>query len=115
MFSDKTKYYQLAPTKSEFLTQFIDNEWVKRFHFGEVLFVKQHDNTVIAMDNKCPHQNLPLKGCKISGGNVVCPWHQYRFDLKTGRGHGLFLQTYELEENHEGYFLKRTYFSWFGE
>ena len=33
----------------------------------------------------CPHEDGPLGECWLEGGNVVCPWHGYDFDLATGR------------------------------
>ena len=37
-----------------------------------------------AMDNWCPHRRGPLGEGWIEGGSVVCPWHAWGFDLKTG-------------------------------
>lgn len=36
-------------------------------------------------DALCPHNGGPLaQGRLFDGGQVVCPWHWYRFDLETG-------------------------------
>ena len=48
-----------------------------------VLLIKQ-SGQIFAIDNRCPHM-----GCCFSGGNldglvIVCPCHEWRFDLKTG-------------------------------
>lgn len=115
MFSDKTKEYFLSESKQKFeKTLDYKNEKVKAFDFGEVLF-KKAGESIYAFKNKCPHQGSKFEGCEIKEGNVVCPWHKYKFDLKTGRGHGLHLETYELKETEKGFCLFRTYFSWFGE
>ena len=37
-----------------------------------------------AVDNLCPHRQGPLGQGWIEGGAVVCPWHSWTFDLKTG-------------------------------
>ncbi len=37
-----------------------------------------------AMDNWCPHRRGPLGEGWIEGNTVVCPWHAWSFDLKTG-------------------------------
>ncbi len=37
-----------------------------------------------ATSNVCPHQGGPLAEGKIEGEMVVCPWHQWRFNIKTG-------------------------------
>lgn len=115
MFSDKTKKYRIADSREEFIKNFPEtNELEKHFPFGEVLFVKK-ENEIYAFINDCPHQGQKMQGCTIEDGRVTCPVHKYKFDTETGRGHGLYLEFYPLEENEEGFFLLRTYFSWFGE
>ncbi|MGB8698309.1 MAG: Rieske (2Fe-2S) protein [Thermosynechococcaceae cyanobacterium] len=38
-----------------------------------------------AVDNRCPHLNLPMKKGKVQDDcSIVCPWHRSVFDLKSG-------------------------------
>jgi len=37
-----------------------------------------------ALDNVCPHRQGPLGQGWIEGDVVVCPWHSWAFDVKTG-------------------------------
>jgi len=37
-----------------------------------------------AMDNFCLHQGGPLGQGMIEKGKVVCPWHAWAYDPKTG-------------------------------
>lgn len=37
-----------------------------------------------AMDNICPHRDGPLGQGFIEYGKVVCPWHGWAFDPKSG-------------------------------
>jgi nitrite reductase (NADH) small subunit len=37
-----------------------------------------------AVDNWCPHRRGPLGQGWIKGNGVVCPWHSWTFDLRTG-------------------------------
>ena len=39
---------------------------------------------ISAMDNVCPHRGGPLGEGIVENGKVVCPWHAWAFDLKTG-------------------------------
>ena len=44
----------------------------------------------------CPHLGGPLEDASVEDGCITCPWHGYRFDLRTGRsadGRGLALRT----------------------
>jgi nitrite reductase/ring-hydroxylating ferredoxin subunit len=48
-----------------------------------VLIIKQ-GGKIYAIDDRCPHM-----GCKFSGGNldgnvIICPCHDWRFNLETG-------------------------------
>lgn len=38
-----------------------------------------------ALDDQCPHQGGPLSRGKVEGRAVVCPWHGWRWDPKSGR------------------------------
>jgi nitrite reductase/ring-hydroxylating ferredoxin subunit len=115
VFSDKTRKYKIAESKEELFSKFGDsNQIVQKFLFDEVILVRD-ESDIYAFKNKCPHQGAKLNGCWIKDGKVTCPLHQYKFDVQNGRGHGLYLETYPLQESNEGVFLLRTYFSWFGE
>ena len=39
-----------------------------------------------ALDNWCPHRRGPLGQGWIEGEAVVCPWHSWAFNAKTGQG-----------------------------
>lgn len=44
----------------------------------------RYQGQLFAMDETCPHRGGPLHEGPIENGVVVCPWHQWRFDLHTG-------------------------------
>ncbi len=53
--------------------------------FNERQFCVARNNGQIAvLDNVCPHQEGPLGQGFIENGRVVCPWHAWAFDLRTG-------------------------------
>jgi len=37
-----------------------------------------------AMDNVCPHRGGPLGQGIVEEGKLICPWHAWAFDVKTG-------------------------------
>ncbi|QEE29134.1 Rieske (2Fe-2S) protein [Terriglobus albidus] len=45
------------------------------------------DGELRALDNWCPHRRGPLGEGWVEGGAIVCPWHAWAFDLKTGVAH----------------------------
>lgn len=42
------------------------------------------DGQVHALQGVCPHQGGPLGEGTLQGANVVCPWHGFEFDCRTG-------------------------------
>ncbi len=38
-----------------------------------------------AIDDICPHEGGPLHEGPIDGDEVECPWHDSRFNIKTGK------------------------------
>ena len=72
-----------------------------------------HDEAFYLVKNKCPHQGVPLTNASCEDGHIVCPYHRYGFDLKTGRGAGLHLENYPVEEREDGIYAGQEYLSWF--
>jgi nitrite reductase/ring-hydroxylating ferredoxin subunit len=46
----------------------------------------------------CPHEGGPIADGTLEGHVVTCPWHQWKFDVRTGVGDyaGGLLDTYEV-------------------
>ncbi len=43
------------------------------------------DGSFYVLDNYCPHKGGPLAGGSFDkDGFLVCPWHHYQYDPKTG-------------------------------
>ncbi len=42
------------------------------------------EGEIFALDNLCPHRAGPLGEGWVEGNAVVCPWHAWAFDVKTG-------------------------------
>jgi nitrite reductase/ring-hydroxylating ferredoxin subunit len=61
---------------------------------GRRFFAAEIDGALLAWPALCPHRLGPLPDAADTGGCVRCPWHGYRFDVRTGRsadGRGLAL------------------------
>lgn len=44
------------------------------------------DNEVYAIEGRCPHKGASLGNGALDDCSVTCPWHDWKFDLKTGAG-----------------------------
>jgi len=51
---------------------------------GKTICVANVNGEISAMDNVCLHRGGPLGQGVIEGGKVVCPWHGWEWDPKTG-------------------------------
>ena len=43
------------------------------------------EGAIYALDNMCQHAGGPLGEGKIKDDIVICPWHGYRYHIKTGK------------------------------
>jgi len=64
-----------------------------------------------ALQDACPHLGISLSKGHCNGfGEIVCPWHGYRFDLKlghetSGQGNGLGAELYKVEMRANGLYI----------
>jgi nitrite reductase/ring-hydroxylating ferredoxin subunit len=62
-----------------------------------ILFIKKLGE-IFVMNNRCPHMACGLSGGALEGLVIVCPCHDWRFDLTTGEyeeGPGFKLTKYD--------------------
>jgi nitrite reductase/ring-hydroxylating ferredoxin subunit len=69
----------------------------------------RHGNDFFAVQDACTHNGESLsKGTINYLGEIICPWHGYRFDLQTGRpcdssSHDLV--TYPVKGDSTGFYI----------
>jgi nitrite reductase (NADH) small subunit len=68
---------------------------------GESIAVFRVGHDVFAVANQCRHVGNPIDDGFVAGGCVTCPWHGWRYDLRTGEHLTLFgrragLRTYPV-------------------
>ncbi len=49
------------------------------------IMVTKINGEFYAFENNCTHENIPLTGGEIFDGQIQCPHHGARFDIKTGK------------------------------
>ena len=73
------EYHQLCPAED-----FEELEG-KPFHVnGTHLAVFKTGDKYYAVDNRCPHMGYPMSKGSIRDGVLICHWHHWEFDLKSG-------------------------------
>jgi nitrite reductase (NADH) small subunit len=61
------------------------NGEAKEFELGDkVICVANVNGTITAMDNVCLHMGGPIGQGYIEGERIICPWHGWEYDLRTG-------------------------------
>jgi len=74
------------------------------------------NETVFAFAYKCPHAGgLLADGFIDSLGNVVCPLHRYKYDMKNGRnvtGEGYYLKHWPVDMRENGVFVGMEERTW---
>jgi nitrite reductase (NADH) small subunit/3-phenylpropionate/trans-cinnamate dioxygenase ferredoxin subunit len=51
---------------------------------GRTLALFNVDGTLYAVDDTCAHRGGPLGEGDLEGPIVTCPWHGWRYDVRTG-------------------------------
>ncbi|HXR83890.1 MAG TPA: Rieske 2Fe-2S domain-containing protein [Hanamia sp.] len=96
---------------------------IDEIHFGEnniasinidkkpVCVIKTADG-LRACSSNCPHAGADLsEGFLDKRENIICPVHNYRFNLNNGRdtnNEGYFLKIFVVKETEEGIFIEIT-------
>ena len=52
---------------------------------GKSVAVANVSGSFLAIAGECPHQGGPMAEGELEGNVVTCPWHNFRFDMRTGR------------------------------
>jgi nitrite reductase/ring-hydroxylating ferredoxin subunit len=69
------------------LAEIPDGGLVCRAHGAEQVLLARRGDEIFALDDSCTHAGGSLHEGELDGADcvVTCPWHQARFDLRTGR------------------------------
>jgi 3-phenylpropionate/trans-cinnamate dioxygenase ferredoxin component len=52
---------------------------------GEQIALANVDGSLFAIEDRCSHDDGPLGEGRLHGGQIECPRHGARFDVKSGR------------------------------
>ena len=76
---------------------------------GKKICIARFNGGVFAFSYSCPHAGGILADGHIDAlGNVVCPLHRYKYDMKNGRnvsGEGYYLKHWPVEQRDDGVFV----------
>lgn len=52
---------------------------------GWHILISRFDSNYHALNNRCTHAASPIANGRVRGGQIMCPLHGARFELKTGK------------------------------
>ena len=62
-----------------------DGEMIEVDLDGKPIAIANVEGAYYAIAGECPHQGGPIAEGELEGDIVTCPWHNFRFDFKSGR------------------------------
>jgi nitrite reductase (NADH) small subunit len=68
------------------------------------------DGNLYALENCCPHQGGPIADGWVEHCTVTCPWHGWRFDLRSGKmtlGDFALIPRFEVRVGEGGIYLSK--------
>lgn len=78
---------------------------------GTEVAIFKHQGRFIAIQNRCPHEGAPLAEGSIDGNEVVCPRHNFRFNIGTGACSNeptLCAKTFKLVPQDNGFLVEEV-------
>jgi nitrite reductase/ring-hydroxylating ferredoxin subunit len=76
---------------------------------GERICLALFNDEIFAVQDACSHNGESLSGGQVNFvGEIVCPWHNYRFDLRSGKPADSTcaeLKTYPIKSGSDGFFI----------
>jgi 3-phenylpropionate/trans-cinnamate dioxygenase ferredoxin subunit len=98
---------------------FADNNIAVAEVDGKKMCIGKFNQEAFAFAYKCPHAGGILADGYIDAlGNVVCPLHRYKYDMKNGRnvsGEGYYLKNWPVEIREDGIYAgieQGGFFDW---
>jgi nitrite reductase (NADH) small subunit len=62
-----------------------ERDQAKEFTIGDkTVCIANVEGTISAMDNVCLHRGGPIGQGTVEEGKIVCPWHGWQYDPKSG-------------------------------
>ncbi len=61
-----------------------DGEVIRTICDGRGLFISRDKESFQVYDSRCPHQGTDIPELALDGHTLVCPMHQWAFDMKSG-------------------------------
>lgn len=103
------KWFKIFSSESEAKAKIFQDKPQLLILEGKRISLVLHQGSFLAVQDSCTHSGESLsKGTVNYLGEIVCPWHHYRFDLKSGKACDSScadLETFPVRIDEEGFFV----------
>ncbi len=94
--------------------QYTKHPFIKKVKVnGKGICLVGYDGEIFALSSTCPHAGADLSGGWCGNGKLICPFHRYSFDIRTGRGdpgQNDYVDIYPVEIRDDGVYIGITSF-----
>ena len=103
------EWVKLFGSEAEARTKLMENKPQLLKVKGTRICLVMHQGSFLAVQDSCTHNGESLSRGQINYlGEIICPWHNYRFQLRTGRACDSScrdLVTYTIKSDESGFFI----------
>jgi 3-phenylpropionate/trans-cinnamate dioxygenase ferredoxin subunit len=103
------EWIKIFPTPADARKRLTENKPQLLIVHGKRICIILREDKVFAIQDSCSHSGESLSKGNINYlGEVVCPWHGHRFNLRTGREsseRSTDLETYPVKEDDTGFYI----------
>jgi 3-phenylpropionate/trans-cinnamate dioxygenase ferredoxin subunit len=103
------EWIKIFPTPADARKRLTENKPQLLIVHGKRICIVLREDKVFAIQDSCSHSGESLSKGNINYlGEVVCPWHGHRFNLRTGREsseRSTDLETYPVKEDDTGFYI----------
>jgi NAD(P)H-dependent nitrite reductase small subunit len=75
---------------------------------GVAVAIFRSEGQLYAYKDRCPHQSAPIAGGVVKNGELMCPYHGWKFDVKSGgltNNNLIQLKFYKVKEENGFIFI----------
>ena len=103
------EWFKIFSSESEARTKLAGKKTQLLIINGTRICLASFGNEFFAVQDACSHNSESLSGGVVNfAGEIICPWHNYRFDLRSGRAcdsECADLKTYAVKYDSSGFFI----------
>lgn len=108
------KWIKIFDSYRQGLNALPDNKSILKFDELQNFCLIKRKDKIYAFIEKCPHAGAKLISASCNEDDkLVCPLHNIKFDIETGRGNGYKLETYPIEDRDDGVYVGLPKRGWF--